>query len=291
MRKLFLAVFFIVILIPQSFADTSTEQRDQVVKLKAFVDSGIDYIKQQGADKAYAEFSNIHGKFRQEKFYLAVYKYDGTCLAHGVFPEEKADKNLYEQKDPYGTPYIKLMTKLAKTGGGFIRYYSRDPDTHAIHIRTAYVKPIDDNTFIVSGVYDFFEVPVSYDVKVAELETFVNTGIKYINEHGEEAAFKEFDNPEGKFVHGKSHLFVITYDGLMIVDAGSLKQFTGKNIYDLKDEFGTPFVRMYIEISKAGGGIAGHYWLNPYTHTIQYKINYIKPFGKDKLIGAGFYEE
>lgn len=289
--QLVLLICFVFILVPTSFAGTDVETHQEVEKLKAFIDSGIDYIKQHGAKKAYAEISNAQGKFRQGEYYLSVYNYDGVCLAHGVFPEEKVGQNLYERKDKYGTPYIKLMSELAKAGGGFISYYARQPDTHAIEIKTAYVKPIDDHTFIGGGVYKFIEVPTSYDVKVAELQTFVNTGVEYIKEHGDTEAFKEFNDPEGKFREGKLYLFVLDYKGIVFVDGADPKKYVGKNIYNLKDEFGTPFIRMYIETAKSGGGLMGHYWPVPSTGVVQFKINYIKPFGNDKLIGAGFYEE
>jgi len=289
--QLSLLVCFILVLVPKSFAETDVGNHKDIETLKAFIDSGIDYIKQYGAKKAYAEFSNSHGKFRQGDYYLYVYNYDGVCLAHGVHSEEKVGKNLYEGKDKYGTPYVKLMIELAKAGGGFINYYARQPDTQAIGIKTAYVKPIDDHTFIGGGIYKFIEMPTSYDVKVAELQAFVNTGVEYIKEHGEVEAFKEFNDPEGKFREGKLYFFVLDYKGMVFAEGADPEKYVGKNIYNLKDEYGTPFIRMCIETAKSGGGLVGYYWPEPATGIIQFKINYLKPLGNNKLIGAGFFEE
>jgi len=280
----------ILTLVSTSLAqDKDINTKKEITQLKLFVDSGITYIKQTNKKIAYAEIGNPKGKFTHRDMYLFVFSYKGLCLAHGGDPKNMVGKNLYELQDQYGTPIVKIMIETARSGGGFLSYYWNNPLTNKIQAKTSYVKPIDKETFIGAGIYQLVDVPKSYQVKVEELKAYLKSGISYIKEHGAQAAYKEFENPNGEFIVKDMYLFVGTYDGLVLSNGG-YKELTGTNLYNKKDEFGIPYNQSMCEIAKIGGGVVSYYWPNPVTKKIHFKISYAMPIDDKTWIGAGFYE-
>ena len=66
-------------------ADAGT--KDEAV---AMVKKAVDFIKANGADKAYAEFSNPKGQFVDRDLYITIYDMNGKCLAHGANAKRSA---------------------------------------------------------------------------------------------------------------------------------------------------------------------------------------------------------
>ncbi len=284
-----IAIVLAIVIAPYSVrADTKTASEDSI-KLKSFVESGINYIKSMGNKKAYAEFSKPGGKFSQDELYLFVYDNNGKCLAHGSTPN-RIGKNFFEEQDKYGTRVIKIAIELAKTGGGFMSYYWPSPKTNAIQFKTSYIKAIDKNTLIGSGLYKIMDVPKAQLIKIEELKAFVNSGTDYFKEHEVDEVYKEFSNPQGKFRRGGLYLFVLDYNGIILAH-GESKELIGKNFYSEKDEFGTPFIQLFIQAAKSGGGMVSYYWPEPISKKTKLKISYIKPLNNETFIGAGIYED
>jgi len=273
---------------PTIISDEALEQQQKkLAQLQAFVDSGIAYIKKYGTKKAYQEFSKTNGKFRQGQMYIFVYNYNGINLAHGDDPKNFVGKNKLDYRDQYGTPVVILLTKIAKRGGGFLHYYWRNSQTNQLEYKTAYVKPIDNNTFIGSGIYENIATPQTQDIRIEELKSFVHEAIAYYKQYGEKAAFKEFDNTSGKFKRGNLIVFVGNFQGICV--ASSDPSLIGRNDLDTTDAFGTPFVKMFIEAANNGGGVITYYWTNYQTKKNEIKIVYVEKLSDEYLIGAGNY--
>lgn len=257
--------------------------------LKTFVHSAAEYLHKYGAAKAYKEFSNPKGRFRQGDLYLFVYNYNGTNLVHGADPK-LVGVNLLNYRDLYGTAAFKLNAKMAKLGGGFIHYYWPKPGGNDIEYKTGYVEPLDANTFIGAGLYENIEAPLSFEIKIEELKSLVHLAKDYYQKKGKEVALAEFNNPKGKFHEGSQYIFVASNTGLVLAHGGDPNNI-GKNLLDIRDEFGTPFMRMFIEAINTGGGVVSYYWPNPETGAIELKISYVEPLTKDTFIGSGFYNK
>ncbi|EKE00675.1 MAG: hypothetical protein ACD_21C00293G0004 [uncultured bacterium] len=125
---------------------------------------------------------------------------------------------------------------------------------------------------------------------VAELKDFINSGLKYIKDNGENKAYQEFNNPSGKFRKGDLYLFVIGFDGAVLVEGGDPKAMVGKNLFNAKDSFGTPYFQLFVEAARRGGGVVSYYWPRPDTGVLQYKTSYIAPLNEIAFIGAGVYK-
>lgn len=148
-KKILLGVFcWILVMSPNSFAI-----QKQLSEIKKLVNSGTELIKKVGTAKAYKEFNNKNGKYVQDNNYLFVYNFQGDCLVHGNDPQKYVGKNWLSYRDKLGTPVIKLLIAVAKSGDDLVGYYWENPKTRSQDFKISYVKAIDNNTLIGSGIF------------------------------------------------------------------------------------------------------------------------------------------
>lgn len=118
----------------------------------ALVQKAVAYIKANGKEKAYAEFTN-GTQFKDRDLYIFVVQFDGMAMAHGVNPK-LVGKNMSDLKDSDGKFFIKEFIEVAKTKGkGWVDYKWPNPVTKALDDKTSYVERVDDNSFVACGVY------------------------------------------------------------------------------------------------------------------------------------------
>ena len=85
--------------------------------------------------------------------YFFVYDMQGRNLMHPRQPE-LVGRNLWELRDQYGTPTIQNLVKVARQGGGLVRYNWIKPTTGKSVPKLGYVVPIAHWGWIVgSGLY------------------------------------------------------------------------------------------------------------------------------------------
>ena len=89
-------------------ADMGT--KDEAV---AMVKKAVGFIKANGAEKAYAEFSNPKGQFVDRDLYIAVYDMNGKCLAHGA-NAKMIGRDLLDNKDVDGKEFVKERVEMMK---------------------------------------------------------------------------------------------------------------------------------------------------------------------------------
>jgi hypothetical protein len=119
---------------------------------EAMVKKAVAFIKQNGPEKAYEEFTN--GKsFRDRELYVIVYDLTGKNLAHGA-NSKLVGKDLIGMKDPDGKLLNKMLVDLAKEKGkGWSEEFKfRNPVTDEIQRRKVYVERVGD-TFVGTGVF------------------------------------------------------------------------------------------------------------------------------------------
>jgi len=112
----------------------------------------VAYIKSNGADKAYEEFTN--GKsFKDRDLYVVVYTLDGKNLAQGANPK-LVGKDLINLKDPEGFPLIQKFVELAKTkGSGWVEGYKfMNPVSQKMEKKAMYLERVGD-TLVGCGIY------------------------------------------------------------------------------------------------------------------------------------------
>ncbi len=130
----------------------AAEKPGTATEAVAMVQKAIAYIKANGRDRAFAEFSNLKGQFVDRDLYVTVYDLNGTCLAHG-FNNKMVGKNMIDLKDPDGKPFVKERNELAKTQNQFwVDYKYINPTTKQIQSKSMYTEKFGD-ILVCCGIY------------------------------------------------------------------------------------------------------------------------------------------
>ena len=103
-----------------------------------------------------------------------------------------------------------------------------------------------------------------------------------------EAALGAFSRA-GEFLVGDLYVYVLGTDGVMKASGGPSITLVGRNISDLKDPEGKPFIREMLEGAKANGsGTVKYRWLNRQHGRAEQKIVYYQTVG-DSIVAVGYY--
>ena len=119
---------------------------------EAMVRKAVAFIKSNGPDKAYDEFTN--GKaFKDRDLYVIVYDLSGKNLAQGANPK-LVGKDLMGLKDPNGRLFIKEFVELAKEKGkGWVEGYKfLNPVSQKLEEKAMYLERVGD-TLVGCGIY------------------------------------------------------------------------------------------------------------------------------------------
>lgn len=146
------AVLFVTLLLVCFSGSVFAAEFGTKTEAEALVKKAVAFIKENGKDKAFAEFSNPKGKFIDKDLYIFVYDMNGKCVAHGA-NQKMIGKDLAEMKDPDGKFYVKERIEIAKTKGkGWQDYKYTNPISKKIENKTAYIEKTD-NYIVGSGTY------------------------------------------------------------------------------------------------------------------------------------------
>ena len=149
----FLKAFFGAAVV--SFMMTSVSHAaDQgtAAEAEAMVKKAVAYIKANGPEKSYEEFTN--GKsFKDRDLYIIVYDLNGKNLAQGANPK-LVGKDLIGLKDPDGKPLIQMFVDLAKSKGkGWVEGYKfLNPVSQKIEGKAMYLERVGE-TLVGCGIY------------------------------------------------------------------------------------------------------------------------------------------
>lgn len=118
----------------------------------ALVQKAGAYLKANGKDKAYAEFNNPSGAFKDRDLYIIVYDLKGTNVAHGANPK-MIGKDLIDLKDAEGVPIVRSFIDVANgKGKGWVDYKWPNPVSKAIEPKSTYIEKHGD-VLIGAGIY------------------------------------------------------------------------------------------------------------------------------------------
>lgn len=134
-------------------ASAMSADRGTADEAVAMVKKAIAYLKENGKEKAFAEFGNpANTTFHDRDLYIFVYDLNGNNVAHGNNPK-MVGKNLLEMKDHDGKFIIKGFIDVANSRGkGWVDYKWPNPVTKAVEQKSGYVEKVD-NLIVGSGVY------------------------------------------------------------------------------------------------------------------------------------------
>ena len=152
MRAYIVKIVFALAALAMSFGAQAADPRASKDEAVAFVKKAVDYIKQNGKEKAFAEFSKPKGQFVDRELYIAVLDLNGVMLAHGANPK-LIGKSLLEIKDVHGKAFVREQVEVAKTkGSGWVDFEWVNPVSQKMEPRSTYLERTGDY-FVLSGVY------------------------------------------------------------------------------------------------------------------------------------------
>jgi len=118
----------------------------------AIVKKAVEFVKKEGAEKAYAAFDAKDGGFIDRDLYVLVYGMDGKVLAHGA-NAKLIGKDMNDAQDVDGKYYVKERIALASKQPSFWQDYKFvNPVSKKIEPKEAYCERLGDS-IICSGVY------------------------------------------------------------------------------------------------------------------------------------------
>jgi signal transduction histidine kinase len=123
----------------------------------------------------------------------------------------------------------------------------------------------------------------------AEATAMVKKGVAFAKANGKEKTYAEISNKAGQFIDRDLYLTVYGLDGTVRAH-GANEKMIGKNLIDLKDIDGTPFVKERMELAKTKGTFWQDYkFTNPTTKKIEPKSMYCEKLD-DSVLCGGIYK-
>ena len=149
--KSFLLATMLLFISSHSFAQLKKPTAKEAVEL---VNKALTYIKENGREKAFAEFNNINGQFVDRSLYIFAYDMNGTNLAIGNSSGQRMiGKNLYDLRDPDGVYTIRGLIEIGNTKGkGWLDHRYVNPVTKKIEPKSTYVEKYED-IIVGSGIF------------------------------------------------------------------------------------------------------------------------------------------
>jgi cytochrome c len=105
----------------------------------------VDFLKQNGGDKAFSAFNNQQGGFTHDDQYVfAIGVEDGRYRASGDSPQLNG-MDVRGMKDAAGSALFEDMINIAKTkGSGTVEYVWRNPETNAVESKLTLIQRVGD---------------------------------------------------------------------------------------------------------------------------------------------------
>jgi cytochrome c len=122
-----------------------------------------------------------------------------------------------------------------------------------------------------------------------EAVAMVKKGVAYIRANGKDKGYAEISTKGGQFSDRDLYLVVYGLDGVVYAH-GANQRMVGKNLIDLKDVDGKPFVRERVELAKSKDTFWQDYkFTNPVSKKIEPKLMYCEKLD-DTAVCGGIYK-
>ncbi len=123
----------------------------------------------------------------------------------------------------------------------------------------------------------------------AEATAMVKKGVAFIKSAGKDKGYAEISNKSGQFNDRDLYLVVYGLDGVVRAH-GANEKMVGKNLLELKDIDGKPFVKERVELAASKSSFWQDYkFTNPVTKKIEPKSAYCEKL-EDTVVCGGVYK-
>jgi cytochrome c len=122
-----------------------------------------------------------------------------------------------------------------------------------------------------------------------EAQAMVKKGVAFIKKEGKEKGYAEITNKKGQFTDRDLYLVVYGLDGVVRAH-GANEKMVSKNLIELKDVDGKPFVKERVDLAQSKGTFWQDYkFSNPVTKKIEPKQMYCEKLD-DTVVCGGIYK-
>jgi cytochrome c len=145
MRRVLFMGASIVLLAAAALPALAEGSHGNADEAKAMVVKAAAYLKEVGAEKAFAAFNDkSNPNFHDRDLYIFVRGMDGNTVAHGANAGMIGHTSL-ELKDADGKLYNKEMIELAQSkGSGWVDYRWVNPMDKKIEQKSSYIEKVGD---------------------------------------------------------------------------------------------------------------------------------------------------
>ncbi len=120
---------------------------------KALLKKALDYMKEQGTEKAFSEFNKPGSQFFHKDLYIFAIDMEGNVLAHGG-ELDLVGTNQYNLKDSFGKLFIQdFIEQLYNKKTAVVEYHWRNYETLKIESKLSYLEKFSNNIFLGCGIY------------------------------------------------------------------------------------------------------------------------------------------
>ncbi|MGZ8568295.1 MAG: cache domain-containing protein [Bacteroidia bacterium] len=257
-------------------------------KLVALVKDAAEMVSKNG-ESAFSDFRVPNSRWRKGETYIFVLDTLGNMIVHE--DKEMEGKNQINLKDINGKPIIQGLIRVTTIPGkpeGWYHYQWPVPGGLLPRWKSSYVRlvkaPTGKSYIVGSGAYNDrmereFVVDMVKDA-VAEIEKNGKKSFKILHDHTE------------RFLAKNAYIFVITMDGIEIVNP-AFPSIEGRNNIDIKDPQGKYLTREIIKtVQTKGSGWVDYMWPKPGESVPSQKSAYVMKAmldGKPVAVGCGIY--
>ena len=239
------------------------------------VRKGYQFMKTTGKTSAVEAFSQRRtDDYRYGDLFLVVYDMKGTIIADGS-NVDNIGRNMYDVIDEDGFPYIRKMLQRATKTGIWINAKIKGS------FQSTYAQKVD------LGISNYIIACSYYPVSKAEtMMLLVQSGSSFLKANPRQQAFAQFVKRDGRFRRGDLQIIAIDTTGLCYA-YGDDVDLIWRNIFDVRDEKGRPFIKMFINQVQQGPIVIKTKLNNAI------KVNYVTSIdkeGKTYVLSSGYYQ-
>jgi len=122
-----------------------------------------------------------------------------------------------------------------------------------------------------------------------DAQATVKKGIAYIKSNGKDKGYAEISNKQGQFIDRDLYLVVYGLDGTVRAH-GANEKMIGKNLIEMTDVDGKPFVKERVELAQSKGTFWQDYkFTNPVSKKVEPKQMYCEKLD-DAVVCGGIYK-
>ena len=273
---------------PLAASEAMAPEYEATRELMTTVREAAALVESEGVDAACARFRERDSRWFQGDDYVFVLSMDAVALCHPARPSLEG-RDLMELRDPKGRPIARLMLReLESSDQGWVHYLWPRPDERVFYWKTSYVRRARDpegrELMVASGRYQM------------KMERFfvveqVEDAIQLIRDRGRAEAFAALRDKGSGFLFYNAYVFVLDENGTLLVN-NAFPENEGKDLSDLEDHDGKPFVREMLAVPAGGAGWIDYKWPRPGDTWPSAKSSYVRKVeidGQRLVVGSGVY--